>query len=847
MDPKHEPKVEALAVSRRGDDGRGARAADRRPRRTPVTREQRRSRRKRAIRAKTISVKRMTKRELELGRLLYPDVEDVERPRTRAECADGAAPVPVRLVQAPPLPRRLGADGRHQAQLPGPRGLGDDRDLRARRRRPRRDDARGGRRDHEPDARAHPPGRGEGPRQARGAARHDGPARLRGRGAGRQAPPAGARAADDDESDEGEATRPTTSRHEGPPKARRSSTSRRSPRASSTDRRREAGAAARIDRGGRSRYPRAHAHPHGAPLRLRQVRPRPLRARAARARRDASSRAAGRRRRSRPRASPSRRSRATPGSPEVMDGRVKTLHPRVHGGILSRGERDEGDLERLGGARDRPRRRQPLPVRARRGRPGVEPRAHRREHRHRRPVDGPLGGEEPRARHRRVRSRATTAASSTRSRSGGDTTPETRAELAAKAFAHTAAYDAAISGYLSSRDGRRQPRAASRGTSRCPSSARTACATARTRTRRAPSTSSATRRPGSLARAESLGAGGKELSLQQPRRRRRGARRRARVRPPGRGRREAHQPVRRRGRGDARRRLSRGARGRPAERLRRDRRAEPRGGRGDGEGPRRDVPRVRRRAVVRAARRSRCCARRRTCACSRRSGWLGPEHAALTSKRVGGGLVVQDRDATAAGEVTRGKVATQARPHGRRAEEPRVRLARLQARQVERHRARARRDDGGRRRRPDVSRGFGADRMREGGREGARKRARVATRSSRSPTASRRRRRRGSRRSRSPGGSVKDADVIAAADAPRPAMVLTGRAPLPALTQAHRGVAAFVGPSLARSWHLRRTMAAMTEGCSVCAKRFDVQFRYQMEERDGGFAFFCSHECHGRP
>ncbi|HEX3343185.1 MAG TPA: ParA family protein [Polyangiaceae bacterium] len=36
----------------------------------------------------------------------------------------------------------------------------------------------------------------------------------------------------------------------------------------------------------------------------------------------------------------------------------------------------------------------------------------------------------------------------------------------------------------------------------------------------------------------------------------------------------------------------------------------------------------------------------------------------------------------------------------------------------------------------------------------------------------------------------------------------------------------------------------MTEGCSVCAKKFDVQFRYQMEERDGGFAFFCSHECH---
>jgi chromosome partitioning protein len=41
-------------------------------------------------------------------------------------------------------------------------------------------------------------------------------------------------------------------------------------------------------------------------------------------------------------------------------------------------------------------------------------------------------------------------------------------------------------------------------------------------------------------------------------------------------------------------------------------------------------------------------------------------------------------------------------------------------------------------------------------------------------------------------------------------------------------------------------MAAMTESCSVCCKRFEVQFRYQMEEREGGFAFFCSHACHGK-
>jgi hypothetical protein len=58
-----------------------------------ITREQRRSRRKRAVRARTISVKRMTKRELEIGRLLYPET-DYFKPRTRTECADGPRPCP---------------------------------------------------------------------------------------------------------------------------------------------------------------------------------------------------------------------------------------------------------------------------------------------------------------------------------------------------------------------------------------------------------------------------------------------------------------------------------------------------------------------------------------------------------------------------------------------------------------------------------------------------------------------------------------------------------------------------------------------------------------------------------
>ena len=59
-----------------------------------VTREQRRSRRKRDVRARTISVKRMTKRELELGRMLYPDVEDVRKPVQRVECAGAERPCP---------------------------------------------------------------------------------------------------------------------------------------------------------------------------------------------------------------------------------------------------------------------------------------------------------------------------------------------------------------------------------------------------------------------------------------------------------------------------------------------------------------------------------------------------------------------------------------------------------------------------------------------------------------------------------------------------------------------------------------------------------------------------------
>ncbi|MBL8721430.1 MAG: hypothetical protein JNL79_35915 [Myxococcales bacterium] len=59
-----------------------------------LTREQRRSRRKRDVRARTISVKRLSKAELERGRLLYPEDTATMRPRTRAECLEGERPCP---------------------------------------------------------------------------------------------------------------------------------------------------------------------------------------------------------------------------------------------------------------------------------------------------------------------------------------------------------------------------------------------------------------------------------------------------------------------------------------------------------------------------------------------------------------------------------------------------------------------------------------------------------------------------------------------------------------------------------------------------------------------------------
>lgn len=57
------------------------------------SREQRRSRAKHPRRARTVSMKRMTRRDLEIGRLMYP--EPIQwRPRRRRDCESGCRPCP---------------------------------------------------------------------------------------------------------------------------------------------------------------------------------------------------------------------------------------------------------------------------------------------------------------------------------------------------------------------------------------------------------------------------------------------------------------------------------------------------------------------------------------------------------------------------------------------------------------------------------------------------------------------------------------------------------------------------------------------------------------------------------
>ena len=91
------------------------------------------------------------------------------------------------------------------------------------------------------------------------------------------------------------------------------------------------------------------------------------------------------------------------GFPELLDGRVKTLHPRIHAGILARRGRDE-DARRARGARHRAvrsRLREPLSLRARRRPPRARRGRAHRDDRRRRAGAAPGRRQELRVRHRR--------------------------------------------------------------------------------------------------------------------------------------------------------------------------------------------------------------------------------------------------------------------------------------------------------------------------------------------------------------------------------------------------------------------------------------------------------------
>jgi phosphoribosylaminoimidazolecarboxamide formyltransferase/IMP cyclohydrolase len=135
------------------------------------------------------------------------------------------------------------------------------------------------------------------------------------------------------------------------------------------------------------------------------------------------------------------------GSPEVMGGRVKTLHPAVHGGILARVGKDDADLARVGG---RPIdivvvNLYPFEQTVARGDASAAEIIENID------IGGPSMLRSAAKNHERV---AVVCDPSDYDRildelRAGALSLETRKELAAKAFAQTAAYDAAIARHLS--------------------------------------------------------------------------------------------------------------------------------------------------------------------------------------------------------------------------------------------------------------------------------------------------------------------------------------------------------------------------------------------------------------
>jgi phosphoribosylaminoimidazolecarboxamide formyltransferase/IMP cyclohydrolase len=350
------------------------------------------------------------------------------------------------------------------------------------------------------------------------------------------------------------------------------------------------------------------------------------------------------------------------GSPEVMDGRVKTLHPRVHGGILMRGAVDDADLERLGG--------KPIDLVLVNLYPFAEtvakPGAKHEDIIENIDIGGPSMVRSAAKNHARVAvltDPSDYAEVLAEIEASGEVSLATRRKLAAKAFAHTAAYDGMVAGYLSSSDGTEEPKREEKYPQYLTLAFERAYSLrygenphqtgAFYRERNAKS--------GSLARAESLGAGGKELSFNNL----------VDVDAALEAVREFEQPAavvvkHTNPCGVA-------VAGDLESAYRNAREADPVSAFGGIVALNRPVNGATAKVlaetflecivapsfddealgVLRAKKNLRLLAT---------GAWLPADHAELTWKRVGGGLVVQDRDATGGGEVERAKVVTKRAP-----------------------------------------------------------------------------------------------------------------------------------------------------------------------------------------
>ena len=331
------------------------------------------------------------------------------------------------------------------------------------------------------------------------------------------------------------------------------------------------------------------------------------------------------------------------GFPEMMDGRVKTLHPKVHGGLLGAARRRRACGRRWqehGIAADRSLVVNLYPFEAD-GRAQARLRRDHREHRHRRPGDDPRGGEEPRPTSPSWSIPPTMPACSPRSTAhGGATTLALRKRARRQGLrAHRGLRcgDLATGSPTRSADPAPACRDASRG----------AAAPRALRYGENPHQTRRVLRTGDRARRRRHrppGAGQGAL-LQQHQRHRRGLELRRRVRPGAQRRRRDHQArqsVRRRDRRDARRGLPQGARAairsrRSAASSRSTARSTPRRrARSPRSSPRSIIAPERRRGASRSSR------RRRICACCSPAALPDPARPGLTAKTVSGGLLVQD-------------------------------------------------------------------------------------------------------------------------------------------------------------------------------------------------------------